>query len=457
MEAQAGTHADLQGYAEAGGVKKAITQTAESVYDKLTPAEQTIARGIFLRLTELGEGVQDTRRRVKMDELAQATEQEAVKKVLKTLTDARLVTTEQDSAEVAHEALIREWGTLRKWLDEDRESLRLHRHLTESAQEWQRRGREASELYRGARLKQLQDWVKEHGEQLSPLEREFVKASRNVKKRERILWDAIAIAGVALLLLVIFMPAGIINRLIYLPENIMPEDDWVTIPAGDFQMGSDNGAEDEKPVHNVYVDEFQIGKYEVTNKQFNQCIRAGVCKGTILTGKLDHPVVNVTWFQAEDYCGWAGGRLPTEAEWEKAASWDDKTKTKNTYPWGKTIDCSYANYYGKNDGNSYCVGDTTPVGSYESGKSLYGLYDMAGNVWEWVNDWYQSDYYATLGDKTSNPMGPSNGNGRVLRGGSWLISDSNVRSAYRSRYIPTYTRQQLRFSLCPLTMIVLKN
>ena len=129
----------LQGYADAGGVKKAITQTAENVYGKLTPAEQTIARGIFLRLTELGEGTQDTRRRVKMDELAQASEQDAVAKVLKTLADARLVTTEQDSAEVAHEALIREWGTLRKWLDEDRESLRLHRHLTESAGEWQRR------------------------------------------------------------------------------------------------------------------------------------------------------------------------------------------------------------------------------------------------------------------------------------------------------------------------------
>jgi hypothetical protein len=169
------------------------------VYDKLTPAEQLIARGIFLRLTELGEGVQDTRRRVKLDELAQTKEQDTVAKVLKTLTDARLVTTEQDSAEVAHEALIREWGTLRKWLDEDRESLRTHRHLTESAGEWIRRGKEAGELYRGARLKQLQDWVKEHGDALSPLEREFVKASQNVKKRERRGW--VALAGVGFMLL----------------------------------------------------------------------------------------------------------------------------------------------------------------------------------------------------------------------------------------------------------------
>jgi hypothetical protein len=195
----------LQGYAEAGGVKKAIAQTAEGVYDKLSPSEQTIARNIFLRLTELGEGTQDTRRRVKMDELAQAKEQDAVAKVLKTLTDARLVTTEQDSAEVAHEALIREWGTLRKWLDEDRENLSLYRHMQKSAEEWERHGREASELYRGARLKQLQDWGKEHDDAFSPLEKEFVKASQKAKKRERMGWVAIAGTGAMLLIGIILL------------------------------------------------------------------------------------------------------------------------------------------------------------------------------------------------------------------------------------------------------------
>ncbi len=163
----------LQGYSEAGGVKKAIARTAESVYNRFSLKEQTIARGIFLRLTKLGEGVQDTRRRVKMDELAETTNHDLVEKVLKTLTDARLVTAEEDNVEMAHEALIREWGTLRKWLDEDRESLRLHRHLTESAAEWQRRGREPSELYRGTRLKQIHEWMKGHSDSLSPLEREF--------------------------------------------------------------------------------------------------------------------------------------------------------------------------------------------------------------------------------------------------------------------------------------------
>ncbi len=430
----------LQGYAEAGGVKKAITQTAEGVYNKLSPAEQTIARGIFLRLTELGEGVQDTRRRVKLDEIGQSKEQGAVAKVLKTLTDARLVTTEEDSAEVAHEALIREWGTLRKWLDEDRDSLRLHRRLAESAGEWVRRGKEASELYRGARLKQLQDWVKEHGEQLSSLEKEFVKASQNVKKRELMGWVALAGIGVMLLIGIVLAQMGYFNRLIYRPESVMPEEDWVTIPAGEFLMGTENGEnneDDEKPVHTVYLDEFQIGMYEVTNRQFAQCAKAGICSRASDIGveKDLHPVVSVTWYDAEAYCEWIGGRLPTEAEWEKAASWDVETQTKFVYPWGNDEPTAGLLNYNSN------VGDTTPVGTYPAGEN--GLYDMAGNAHEWVIDWYQSDYYATLGDKASNPQGPSSSDYRVLRGGAWFNYASGVRSSSRSGLDPTSTNNNI--------------
>ncbi len=426
----------LQGYHEAGGVKKAIARTAESVYDTLSPTEQTIARNIFLRLTELGEGVQDTRRRVKLDELAQTKEQEAVAKVLQTLTAARLVTAEQDSAEVAHEALIHEWGTLRKWLDEDRESLRLHRHLTESAQEWQRRGREAGELYRGTRLRHLQEWMKEHNEPLSPQEAEFVKASQNVKRQERVRLSAFVSLGVMLLLVAVLGAMGQFNRFIYRPVDM--EEYWVTIPAGDFQMGNDNFYDEERPVHNVYLNEYQIGKYEVTNKQYNQCLRAGVCVGSLVNTKLDHPVVNVNWYAAKTYCEWVGGRLPTEAEWEKAASWDDKTKTKRTYPWGETIDCSYANYYGKDGG---CVGNTTPVGSYESGKSAYGLYDMAGNVWEWVSSLYVPYPY----DANDGREDMSSSDDRALRGGPWFQEEHFLRTTYRYGFHPTVTLESLGF------------
>lgn len=423
----------LQGYHEAGGVKKAITQTAEGVYDRLSPDEQTIARGIFLRLTELGEGVQDTRRRVKMDELSQAKEQEAVAKVLKTLTDARLVTTEQDSAEVAHEALIREWGTLRKWLDEDRESLRLHRHLTESVEEWQLRGREASELYRGTRLGQIQEWMKEHGTDLSPLESEFVRASQNVKKQERLRLAALAGVGVMLLLLAVLGVTGQLDGFIYRPVDM--KDYWVTIHAGEFEMGSDNGYEEEKPVHTVYLDKYQIGKYEITNRQYAQCVKAGSCEPPVntryaLEEYARHPVTDVHWDYATDYCAWVGGRLPTEAEWEKAASWDVETQTKFVYPWGNDDPTSALLNYNGN------VGKTTPVGNYPAGEN--SLFDMAGNVWEWTSSLYRNYPY----DETDGREDMSSSDSRVLRGGAWIyyggsdVRSALVRSAHRFGTVP---------------------
>jgi serine/threonine protein kinase len=164
----------LQGYHEAGGVKKAITQTAESVYDKLSPAEQTVARNIFLRLTEVGQGVQNTRRRVKLDDLAPAKEQEVVARVLKTLTDARLVTAEQDSAEVAHEALIREWGTLRKWLDQDRSFLLWQQRLQDAMHQWETSGHSEDEGLRGALLRESEMWLQERRADLNQAEQVFI-------------------------------------------------------------------------------------------------------------------------------------------------------------------------------------------------------------------------------------------------------------------------------------------
>lgn len=177
----------LKGYADAGGVKKAIAQTAENVYGHFSPVEQNIAREIFLRLTELGEGVQDTRRRIKLDELSYATDtHDTVAKVLKILTDARLVTTEQDSAEVAHEALIREWGTLRRWLDEDRENIRLQRQLTESAREWDNAGRDESFLdHRGGRLEDALSLEKTSNYKITAIEQSYLSACVAYQQREQ--------------------------------------------------------------------------------------------------------------------------------------------------------------------------------------------------------------------------------------------------------------------------------
>lgn len=259
----------------------------------------------------------------------------------------------------------------------------------------------------------------------------------------------------------------------------------VLIPEGEFMMGStpeqvdqamadcqkqNNNKclpglrDDQKPQHKVYLDSYYIDQYEVTNARYAECVIAGVCQLPQYKGSYTHesyygnaefdnyPVIYVSWFDASTYCQWRGARLPTEAEWEKAASWNDLTQEKYIYPWGNDFNGSLVNicdinciwdWANKNYDDGYA--DISPMGNYPDGVSPYGVYDMAGNVWEWVNDWYQSDYYATLGDNLSNPQGPSNGDTRALRGGAWDGIRTNVRSADRNHVDPTSTSLSLGF------------
>jgi formylglycine-generating enzyme required for sulfatase activity len=212
------------------------------------------------------------------------------------------------------------------------------------------------------------------------------------------------------------------------------------VPAGEFTMGSsaaDTSNPNEKPQHPVYLDAFWIGKYEVTNALYKKCVDAGRCtapdisywpKGTIPSGKENHPVVGVGWDDAVAYAQWMGGRLPTEAEWEKAACWDEARKDKRVYPWGNEFDPQKANTFESG------IRDTTPVDRYPSGASAYGVLDMAGNVWEWVADWYDGGYYGN--SPARNPTGPVSGQVRVLRGGSWSGNQGLARCAFRSGITP---------------------
>ena len=219
----------------------------------------------------------------------------------------------------------------------------------------------------------------------------------------------------------------------------------VYVPEGTFTMGStdSDAAYDESPVREVRLDAYWIDKYEVSNGQYQKCVNAGKCTKPRSTdsytrssyyGKAEYdnyPVIYVSWHQAKAYCEWAGGSLPTEAQWEKAARGTDARK----YPWGDESPNSNLVNYGE------IKGDTTAVGSYPRGASPYGAMDMAGNVWEWVLDWY-GPYDAA---ETNNPQGPGTGDYRVLRGGGWYSSSGGIRSANRRYLNPTITGDYIGF------------
>ncbi len=235
----------------------------------------------------------------------------------------------------------------------------------------------------------------------------------------------------------------------------------VLVPDGKFIMGSDSDAHysdvDQKPAHDVFLDSFYIDQYEVTNKLYAACVDAGGCTKphnrvsntrSIYYGNSEfdsYPVIYVDWYQANAYCEWRGARLPTEAEWEKAARGTDG----RAYPWGDFgpgLPTSGKANYAMGD---YYDGDTTAVTSNPDGVSIYGAYNMAGNVWEWVNDWYKSDYYATLGNNSINPQGPSQGDSRVLRGGSFsprgVTEAGNILAYNRFRDYPSAFYQDTGF------------
>jgi len=242
------------------------------------------------------------------------------------------------------------------------------------------------------------------------------------------------------LVLILFVQNSVLSQII--------DTAMVLIPAGNFEMGCDPLVDNlcghpAEEIHVVYLDSFEIDKYEVNFRRYQLCIDAGDCTIPGIGGMFNYgwpnvdmmPVNAVSWFQAKTFCEWEGKRLPTEAEWEKAARGSNDTRK---FPWGnEDPDCTRAVMDSIFAGHLGCgTGNSMNIGSKPAGASPYGAMDMAGNLWEWTNDWYDENYYAT--SPTNNPQGAASGSYKITKGGDFFSrAGFEVRISSKFQYYPT--------------------
>ena len=409
-------------YNKIGRLKGAIRTHADWVLDKklATETQREMARRIFVELTALGAGTEDSARRVSKAKLVSLPGEKA-DEVLQLLSDERLVTIgdadDGETVSIAHEALIREWSTLRKWVDERRQDIRVQRDLQQAEEEWRNARRDPGQLWRGGRLEQAVHWKERNPREVRPEIDQFIGASRSRSRRDSAFrWGSVLLVmGLLLVLALPTIQRGLHRAQLTLARGrVNPIDDlkYVYIPPGEFQMGcSGPSCEEGETQHRVRITMgFWIGQTEVTQMAYERVMKAGQNSSTFKGADL--PVETVSWNEAEKYCEAVGMRLPTEAEWEYAARAGNKNER-----YGE-ID-KIAVY---NDGKT---SSTRIVGSKE--PNAWGLYDVLGNVWEWTNDWYDANYYKT--SPPDDPRGPGDGKEKVVRGGSW--SDNPVRVSFR--------------------------
>jgi len=446
-------------YEELGELEGAIAHTANTVYQGLPAADQARAEKLFLQLVQVGETQAPTRRRAKLAEMDAAT-----RKILLGLADARLLVTDADTVEVAHEALIRHWQVLQAWLDRDREFLLWRRRLQEAMEAWDKARRDGAALLSGSRLTEAARWLKKRGGDLNGQEAGFIRLGlrRRLKNRS-------FAAGLAALLM---LGAGITSYVdqeritwragfyVWLGKAgiyyLQPE--MVAIPGGSFLMGAADAEKDvqdnERPQHRVTIRPFQMGKYEVTFDEYDVFTRLieddGGCDGGHKInvhvgdqgwGRGRQPAINVSWDDAVCYAQWLSKktgklyRLPTEAEWEYAA----RAGTVTAYWWGDEPGVNRANFNGS--GSPWSGQQTAPVGSFPA--NAFGLHDTAGNVWEWVQDRWHDSYQGAPVDGSAWEAEPP-----IIRGGSWNSRSGDARCAVRYGSHPNGRNGGLGFRLC---------
>ncbi len=447
-----------EAYKAIGQLEGAIAKKAESLCLKLSEADQRKVQQIFLRLVRPGEGEADTRRRATVEEIG-----EGLQGLVKMLADERLLVTShagdgaEETIEVSHEALIRNWGQLKKWVDDDRQFLLWQQRLGVSIKGWERSKRSSDLLLRGLPLAESLDWLKNKPEYFSPEERKFVTASKNRKIRDRI--AAASFAGLVLLLIggplgwlwmgemTVQYAGSIVLARLHLVS--VPEPEMVEIPKGNYRQGDlrNSGDSREQPVREVTIKPFAMGRYEVTFEEYDrylelttgvvpaQCVkpqpdaRCSKVPNDEGWGREKRPVINVSWDEAVVYSKWlskATGkqyRLPMEFEWQYA----ERSGERNDI-WAGTSDERDLENYGV-----YSADRTEPVGKKK--PNYLGLYDMNGNVWEWVQDCGKQE----LREYKCNT--------RVIKGGSWRNPPEDLRFGSQHTTLASVRRDIIGFRL----------
>lgn len=449
------------------GVQGAMAKRAEEVCETICgqgAIREEKLRSVFLDLVHTEEGAKDTRRRLEMDKLS-----DEAKEVVARLIRERLLVSGRDEAtgkeilEVAHEALIRRWKRLQAWLDADRDFRTWRHRLAAALEEWQRSGKKDRDtLLRGGPLAEAERWLAEREADLAEDERAFIRISANTVRWRKILqWSAAAAVLLVMTVISIWQYAKLAED----RERRRPiEPDMVVIEPDEFSMGSPETDDEawgaERPPHPVSIKKpFAIGRYEVTFAEYDKFTYDTDRSPAFDNGwgRGRQPVIYVSWDDAKAYAAWLSERtgkryrLPTEAEWEYAARagtitrrfWDDEAAGA----------CEYANVFDRKNEATIkarfgvdwepheCEDNyawTAPVGSFKpNGK---GLYDMLGNVWEWVEDCWHENYTNPPEDGSAWLEADGGECGlRVVRGGSWSHDPGDVRSAVRTR-LSTGTR-----------------
>jgi formylglycine-generating enzyme required for sulfatase activity/energy-coupling factor transporter ATP-binding protein EcfA2 len=425
-------------YEEIGGVERALASYAEEVYRRLSEVDRHVVQRVFIQLVRPGEGTEDTRRLATRAEVGEDNWD-----LVTRLANVRLVVTGQDegvgeeTVEIVHEALIREWGRLRGWMESDRRFRTWQERLRAAMRQWEATGKDDGALLRGAPLAEAEDWRNGRLEELSPEERVFIQLSLALRDREqaereqqqqrelllerqarRWLQGLVAVLGTIAL-----GTTGVLAYPHVLRWRAASLGEMVTIQPGEAVIGTKySQAEDsEKPEWRTHLPAFKIERFEVSNRQYRLCVAARACFPPVGNPErlyndsvLNHPIVGITAVQAASYCRWLKRRLPTEVEWERAA----RGSGGKLWPWGEhTPTPKYANILFNARKGTQPV-DSNPEGASQEGK---GVFNLVGNVWEWTASYFQADYNSYDPKKVwdGKPETLSSEVGLVQRGGGW--------------------------------------